>query len=102
MVGQCSTISLAGCSSKRTTSVCNGANVKKVTSMHQKREREEDIRLIVLGFNDTSALVGHFVSFTRERENTGNEFFSLSLTKVKIALSLRNVLKLNPAVRSVK
>ena len=25
--------------------------------------------LIVLGFNDTSALVGHFVSSPREREN---------------------------------
>ena len=26
------------------------------------------IRLIALGFNDTSTLVGHFVSFPRERE----------------------------------
>ena len=27
------------------------------------------IELIVLGFNDTSTLVGHFVSSLREREN---------------------------------
>ena len=29
------------------------------------------ISLIVLGFNDTSTLVGHFVSFPREREKRG-------------------------------
>ena len=32
------------------------------------REREKGDWLIVLGFNDTSTLVGHFVSSSRERE----------------------------------
>ena len=35
-----------------------------------------NLRLIVLGFNDTSTLVGHFVSSPREREkreSRGNE-----------------------------
>ena len=30
--------------------------------------RDKEERLIVLGFNDTSTLVGHFVSSPRERE----------------------------------
>ena len=34
----------------------------------QKRLRSEYIDVIVLGFNDTSTLVGHFVSSPRERE----------------------------------
>ena len=35
---------------------------------YQNYKRSDTLIVIVLGFNDTSTLVGHFVSFPRERE----------------------------------
>ena len=43
----------------------NKINLDKVTSLESV---SIPLRLIVLGFNDTSTLVGHFVSYPRVRE----------------------------------
>ena len=41
-----------------------------ITNISRNRHSIGDSLLIVLGFNDTSTLVGHFVSSPREREKS--------------------------------
>ena len=45
-------------------------SVKKLGKYFKISSAEIIERLIVLGFNDTSTLVGHFVSSPREREKS--------------------------------
>ena len=51
----------------------SGKNKKNITNMLSAELAQRVVKvqaLIVLGFNDTSTLVGHFVSSPREREKS--------------------------------